>query len=163
VRDPNAAVASPPGETATPATATPAATTAPVTTEPPSSTSSGSGKGMRIGSYVAFGVGAVGLGLGTYFLIDSRSKRSDADAKSDQCEARGRCLADDPLAAEIDDLDDKARSALTLSIVGFAVGGAGIAAGTGLFLASSSDEGSQASFTIHPVIGLGAAGVAGTF
>lgn len=163
VRDPNAAVASPPGETATPATATPAATATPVTTEPPPSTSSGSGKGMRIGSYVAFGVGAVGLGLGTYFLIDSRSKRSDADAKNEQCEAQLRCTANDPLAKDVDDLDDQARSALTLSIVGFAVGGVGIATGTALLLASPSDEGSQASFTIHPVIGLGAAGVAGTF
>jgi hypothetical protein len=118
---------------------------------------------MRIGSYVAFGVGAVGLGLGTYFLIDSRGKRSDADAKNDQCEAQLRCSANDPLAKEVDDLDDQARSALTLSIVSFAVGGAGVAAGTALFFASAPDEGSQASFTIHPVIGLGAAGVAGTF
>jgi len=160
-RDPNAAAA-PPGDPATPTTA-PAAATAPVTTEPPASTSAGSGKGMRIGSYVAFGVGAVGLGLGTYFLIDSRGKRSDADAKNDQCEAQLRCTANDPLAREVDDLDDQARSALTLSIVSFAVGGVGIATGTALFLASSPSEGEQTGFTIHPVIGLGAAGVAGTF
>ena len=160
-RDPNAAVAAPAGETA-PVAAAPGAL-APVTTEPPPATSSSPNQGMRIGSYVAFGVGAVGLGLGTYFLIDSRGKRSDADAKNEQCEAQLRCSANDPLAKEVDDLDDQARSALTLSIVGFAVGGVGIATGTVLFLASSPKEGAQAGFTVRPVIGLGAAGVAGTF
>jgi hypothetical protein len=162
VRDPSAAVGAPPGQTTAP-TAAPAVASAPATTEPPPTTSSGSGKGMRIGSYVAYGVGAVGLGLGTYFLIDSRGKRSDADAKNDQCEAQLRCSANDPLAKEVDDLDDQARSALTLSIVGFAVGGVGIATGTALLLLSPSDEEAHASFTIQPVIGLGTAGVAGTF
>ncbi len=161
-RDPNAALAGPAGETGTP-TAAPPGALAPVSTEPPPATSSGPNQGMRIGSYVAFGVGAVGLGLGTYFLIDSRGKRSDADAKNDQCEAQLRCTANDPLAKEVDDLDDQARSALTLSVVGFAVGGVGIATGTVLFLASAPKEGAQAGFTVRPVIGLGAAGVAGTF
>jgi hypothetical protein len=158
VRDPNAA----PG--ATPA-ATPATAPGQTLTPPPAAPaeSAGSGRGMRIGSYVAFGVGAVGLGLGTYFLVDSRSKRSDADAKEEECQASGPCLASDPLADDIASLDDDARSSLTLSIVGFALGGAGIATGTALFLASSPKESQHAGIWIQPVIGLGSAGLVGRF
>jgi hypothetical protein len=156
-KDPNAAA-----PVATPLTTVPAP--APTEAAPaPAETSAGSGQGMRIGSYVAFGVGALGLGAGTYFLIDSRAKRSDADAKEEECRARGPCLAGDPLAKETASLDDDARSALTLSIVGFAVGGVGVATGTALLLMSSSSETQTSGFSIRPVIGLGTAGVVGRF
>ena len=155
-KDPNAVA-----PVTTPLTTVPAPP--PVEATSPPAESAGSGQGMRIGSYVAFGVGALGLGAGTYFLIDSRSKRSDADAKAEECAARGPCLASDPLAGEVASLDDDARSALTLSIVGFAVGGVGIATGTALLLMSSSNETQTSGFSIRPLIGLGTAGVVGKF
>jgi hypothetical protein len=153
-KDPNAAAAQP-AAAEVPAPAPPVDSAA--------AASNDSGKAMRIGSYVAFGVGALGLGAGTYFLIDSRSKRSDADAKTQECEARGPCLASNPLAGQIAELDDDASGSLTLSIVGFAVGGVGIATGAALLLMSPSDEGQSAGFSITPVLGFGTAGVIGRF
>jgi hypothetical protein len=155
--DPSAAAATPVALTELPADRAATSTDAGVET-------SSDGSGMRIGSYVAFGVGVLGLGMGTYFLIDSRGKRADADTKESECKASGPCLAGDPLAEETASLDDDARSALKLSIVGFAVGGVGIATGTALFLLAGPSESGQASgFSIRPVLGLGTAGVVGKF
>src|SRR6185295_5662477 len=57
---------------------------------------------QRIGSYVAFGVGAVGLGLGTFFLVKSGSTRNDANQLFDACSAAspsGKCS--DPTAEKV--------------------------------------------------------------
>lgn len=160
-KDPNAAAAP---ATPVPVTTLPVSPAAGVESTPSTSdTGSDSGQGLRIGSYVAFGVGALGLGVGTYFLLDSRAKRSDADATEEECKARGPCLASDPLAEKVATLDDDARGALTLSIVGFAVGGVGIATGTALLLMSPSSEAQAKGFSIRPLIGLGTAGVVGRF
>ncbi len=60
----------------------PPATTAPAAgTE---STTGGGASGMKIGAYVALGVGVVGAGVGTFFLLKANSKKSDAD---DLCSA----------------------------------------------------------------------------
>jgi len=118
---------------------------------------------MRTGSYIGFGVGVVGLAAGTYFLLDSRSKRSDADALAKECGPD--CLASDPRAADISSLDDDARRAQTYSIVSFVVGGLGIATGTTLFVLSarSSESSPAASLQVTPVVGLGSAGLMGRF
>jgi hypothetical protein len=121
-------------------------------------------KGMRIGSYVAFGVGAVGLGVGSYFLMASRSKRKDADAAYDACAAAGDCRTNDPGARKTSELDDDARSAMTLSIVGLALGGVGVATGVTLLVLSSGESQEQSSaWSIQPFIGLGGAGLSGQF
>ena len=125
---------------------------------PPSSTSDGS-NGMRIGAYVAAGVGVVGLGLGTVFGLTSKGKRSDADAAN--AELHCPCRKDDPQAQKVAGLDDDARKAQTLSIVGFVVGGVGIATGVTLFVLSNKHE--EKSAFIAPYIGLGAAGFRGAF
>lgn len=136
----------------------------PAPAAPTSEAASGT-SGLRIGSYAAFGVGAVGLGIGTIFLLSSKSKRADADAAFEQCAASGDCRENDPEARRTAELDDSARSAMTLSIVGFAVGGVGVAAGTALFLASSGDDKEHATLqpSIRPWVGLGSAGVSGRF
>jgi hypothetical protein len=114
---------------------------------------------MRIGSYVAFGVGIVGLAGGTFFTLQASSKRSDAE---DLCTLPGGgCPADKQ--DEINTLDDDADSASTLGIVGFVVGGVGIATGITLFILSSNKSSASNEPGVTPWVGLGSAGVSGRF
>jgi hypothetical protein len=163
IADPNAKSLVPSAEpAAAPAAASPAATRASPTVDSGPSAPPDDNSGLRTASYVAFGVGIVGLGAGTLFTLQSSSKRSDADAKFEECGGASGCTNNNPLSAEVAELDDDARSALTLGIIGFAVGGVGIAAGTGLLIASSGDEGKE-SAGVTPWVGLGSAGVRGRF
>jgi hypothetical protein len=120
---------------------------------------SGGTNGMRIGAYVALGVGVVGLAGGTFFLLQASSKESEAD---DLCTLPGGgCPADK--ADEIKALDDDASSARTLATVGFIVGGVGIATGVTLFILSSNKSSASNKPGIEPWVGLGSAGVSGRF
>jgi tetratricopeptide (TPR) repeat protein len=126
--------------------------------------SSGS-SGMRIGSYVAFGVGAVGLGVGTYFLIESSSKRSEAD---DLCTlAKGAC--DRAVEDDVEALDAEANEAGTIGIAGMIVGGVGVATGVTLLVLSSgsssgqSGSGKPSGPYVAPFIGRNTIGVKGAF
>jgi len=153
----------PPG----PAPADSSASSAIVSTGPtgaPSDTGPSKGtNGLRIGSYVGFGVGAVGLALGTVFVLQSSSKRQDADALAKQIGCDGdSCLGTSQERARLDGLDADARSAQTLGIVGYAVGGAGVAAGVVLFILSNKKEEPTSAF-VTPYVGPGAAGVHGVF
>lgn len=151
-----AAAAPPPGASAVPADS--------VKTSPESDSGDGSSgdNGLRIGSYIAFGVGALGLVGGTVFTLQSSSKRKDADEKFAACGGATGCTNGNPLSAEVEQLDRDADSMKTLGIIGFAVGGVGIAAGVTLFLLSAGgDDDKQAS--IEPWVGLGSAGVRGKF
>lgn len=157
------AVAQAPAATAEPqpaATAAPASSPAPQKDEGPAPKDDKSG--LRIGSYVAFGVGVVGLAAGTFFTLQSSSKRNDADDKWEECGGDAGCRADNPLAEEVDSLDRDADSAQTLGIVGFAVGAVGVGVGTALFIMSSGDSSENAA-RIEPYVGLGMAGVKGRF
>lgn len=122
------------------------------------------GNGMRIGSYVGFGVGAVGLALGTVFVLKSSSNRKSADSAAAELAQKcgNLCDADSPEAKNVADLDDKARSAKTLGIVGYVVGGLGVATGVTLFVLSSKKDDAKAAF-VAPYVGFGAAGVRGAF
>jgi hypothetical protein len=121
---------------------------------------SSSGSGMRIGAYAAFGVGAIGLGLGTVFLLQAGGKRSDADAICNL--PGGGCPLDKK--AEVDQLDSDAKSASTLSVVGFAVGGVGIAAGVVMLVMSGKSQSSAAARpAVYPWVGVDSAGLAGRF
>lgn len=154
----------PPDAPPTSATVTPTPAS-PAPRAPDTPTSSGGNDAMRIGAYVAYGVGAVGLGLGTVFLLSSSSKRKDADAAYDACLATGDCRENDAAARKTASLDDEARSAMTLSIVGFAAGGVGVAVGTALLLASSgsSQERPPTGLSVRPFVGFDRAGLYGTF
>ncbi len=60
-------------------------------TPPPTQDQGGGGmSGMRIGSYVALGVGVVGLGAGTFFALRASGKYSDADALCTDARLPGR-------------------------------------------------------------------------
>jgi hypothetical protein len=118
--------------------------------------------GLRIASYAAFGVGVIGLVGGTIFTLKSSSKRADADKLY---AASCPCDSEDAAAKQVASLDDSARTAKTLGIVGFSLGGVGVAAGTVLFLMSNkhAEAPSATSTALEPRIGLGYAGVAGRF
>lgn len=152
-------------EPATGAPSAPTAGTATLTSTPPapdSTTTSGSGSPawMRPVSYVAMGVGVLGLGAGTYFGLKSRGTRKDADNLANQCESP--CLNSDPLVSEIGAKDDDARRQMTISIVGFIVGGVGAVTGVTLF-ALSGRRSPQSAQVVAPYVGWGAAGLHGTW
>lgn len=137
-----------------PGQAAPTAATSPTPSAP--GNASGPPPWMRPVSYVALGVGAVGLGFGTYFGLSSSSLRKDGNAAYDRCATP--CLKRDPNAVESASKYDDARTAKTLSIVSFVVGGLGVATGVPLLILSSRKPG-QSAQSITPYIGWGAAGV----
>jgi hypothetical protein len=115
---------------------------------------------LRTWSYVSLGVGVVGLGAGTIFALGAKGKYDDANAlcPSFPCNLT-RQQADDRASLGSDGDGKK-----TLSIVGFAVGGVGIATGVTLLLLSGrKTETATTGFTVTPLIGLGSVGVSGGF
>jgi hypothetical protein len=126
---------------------------------------SGGGKpngGMRIGSYAAFGVGAIGLGAGVIFTLQSSSKRKQV---LELCPDPSAC--DSANRDKAMELNNSAGSAQTLATVGYIVGGVGIAAGVTLFILSSGGSKEQppttAGLHVTPYFGVGSAGVIGRF
>lgn len=165
----------PPGAApAAPAPGGLAVSTAPSGAPPSDTGASGGGNGLRTGAYVGFGVGAVGLVLGTVFVLKSASNRKSADDATVTLEqigsttggpcsiAGGTCRGDIDAAHSVADFDDKARSAKTIGIVGYVVGGLGVATGVTLFVLSSKHSDSKAAF-VAPYVGLGGAGMRGAF
>jgi hypothetical protein len=152
--------AAPPAPGAVPADAAGAAGT-PTSDQGVSSGSSG----MRIASYAALGVGAIGLGVGTVFMLSAKSKFDDSNALYDKCPVvMGKHVCGES-QAKIEDLDSEGSSARTLGIVGFAVGGVGLATGITLLVLSSGQSSSASASAAHwvPVVGPNYAGVSGTF
>jgi hypothetical protein len=131
----------------------------PVVAAPPPAPPAGRSNTLRIASYVSLGVGAVGLGLGTVSAFSSKSKYDEAN---EMCPAFP-CQLTSSDAKKREDLGDEAASAKTLSIVGFVVGGVGVAAGVTLFVISGKKEGSGQATAFAPYVGPGTAGVRGTF
>jgi tetratricopeptide (TPR) repeat protein len=94
----------------------------------------------RIGAYVGFGVGAVGVALGTVFLVQHVGKGSDADKAFANCAKRGPSCNDPAQQHNITSLDKDAASAGTLSVVMYAVGGVGIATGVTLLVLQGAEH-----------------------
>jgi len=123
---------------------------------------------LRIASYAALGVGVVGLGAGTFFALGAKSK---ADEAKDLCGGNlAACKLDvgSPDAKKVTQLNNDSGSSKTLAIVGFAVGGVGVAAGiTMLVLSSGSSSSAQSGRPLAPKvmpwIGYNSAGVTGQF
>jgi hypothetical protein len=123
-----------------------------------------SGNSLRIFSYAALGVGAVGVGVGAYFAFSAKSAADEADAMCGG--SRANCtLVSDASRQAVEEKNDEAGSSRTLAIVGFAVGGVGLAAGATMLLLSLDDGGTAAEQTagITPYVGLGETGVIGRF
>lgn len=134
----------------------------PVTPPPPPAEASRGGSNLRVPAFVAFGVGAVGLGVGGYFLWQS----SDYTKQSDRvftCNTRPtHCTPDEK--AEVLRLVDASSDAKVRSGIAFGVGGAAIVTGIVLLAVSgSSSKDSASAASVTPWVGYQAAGVSGTF
>jgi hypothetical protein len=149
---------------AAPAAATPAPTQpAPAGIAADSSTMK-SGNGLRVGSYVALGVGAVGIGVGTLFGLKAKSKYRQANEITNrECPGGGDCTPEASIYDEWKQLGEEGDSAKTLSLVGFIVGGVGVATGVTLLVLSSGKKEQPAATKVEPYLGLGALGVRGSF
>jgi hypothetical protein len=144
---------------ATAATAATNTTTAVAPAERPAETpSSGGMSGQRVGAYAAFGVGAVGLGLGTVFFFTAKKAQDDSDTAVRAC--RPNCTQAD--RARVDKLDSTAGSRRTVSTVGFIAGGVGVVTGVTLLLLDRKPAPAQAA-VVRPWIGVGTVGVDGRF
>lgn len=113
---------------------------------------------QRYLAYGAFGVAAIGVGVGTIFGLQAVSKNDDSNAAGlcdgNRCVAEGAALRDD------------ARSAGNISTIGFAVAGAGLVAGVLLLVLEPKPTAPQAdsvawSAFVSP--GGGAVGLGGAF
>jgi hypothetical protein len=120
------------------------------------------GSGTRAAGWVALGVGAVGVVVGTIFLAKNRSKRADADAL-----CPGACP--ESRRGEIQALDDSADGAMGGAWFGYGLGVAGVATGVVLLLVGGGSSDAKPSDTkasgarVHPWIGPRGAGLVGEF
>ena len=120
--------------------------------------------GMRIGSYVALGVGVVGVGVGTLFGLSAKSKYAEANDLADaNCPTSGPCYLPPTLFDKRVQLGKDGDSNKTLSLVGFVVGGVGLATGVTLFVLSSGKKEQPTAATVSPYLGIGSLGVRGSF
>lgn len=106
---------------------------------------------LRTGAYVALGVGAAGVAVGTLFGVLALGDRRTLD---DACPSQ-TCRPGSQ--GDIDAMHSHA----VLSNVGWAVGLAGVGTGVVLWLVSRDEVTHQAA--IHPWVGAGSAGLRGTF
>lgn len=129
------------------------------------SKSSGS-PGLRAASYVAFGLGVVGAGVGTYFVLEGYDERSRADELHADCSAAtGTCAEGAPLYAQAVAAEDAERKAFTRSLVSYVAGGAFAATGVLLLvIGSGSDENPSArEASLTPWLSPSAVGISGSF
>jgi tetratricopeptide (TPR) repeat protein len=154
------------------ATAAPVKPVAPVaapaagTSEPPLDEGSHGTSGLRVASYVSFGVGAIGLGLGTVFLLKAKSTDDEAGKLFDQCAAvdpGGNCGPDrDKYEAKNSD----ANSQRSIGITSMIAGGVGVAAGVTFLILDASNSSKSARRTephVTPVFGFNSVGLVGAF
>jgi hypothetical protein len=148
--DPNAAAVSEPA-------AAPAGDAAARDVPPPVAESSG----PPALTYVGFGVAAVGAGVGVAFLLKKGSSESDLQQDCDRDPLPdGGC----GLTAERKSMLDDANQAGLISAIGFIGGGVALAGAVTLWLVDSSSDGADtAQPSIRPWIGIGSAGVSGSF
>jgi hypothetical protein len=122
-----------------------------------------SGSPNRAPAYVAFGVGVVGVAVGSVFGVMALGTKSTLDSACNS----GKTSCPSASQSDIDALSSRA----LISNIGFAVGIVGVAVGTVLLITSHGSEGATASAASpaqrrgrrSPWIGVGAAGLGGTF
>jgi len=142
-------------ELSAPATAEPPAVERPATapgTNPTADRGPHEGKLQRTLGWVGLGVGGAGLVFGTATGIMVLKKKSALEG--DGC-VDGACYTD-----QGDDVDSY-NSMRTLSTVGFVVGGVGAAAGAALLLTAPKPK--ETGSRVRAWVGVGSAGLAGSF
>lgn len=115
----------------------------------------------KIAGYASLGLGAVGAGLGSYFLIRSFDRRDEGDR------AYKRCISDNATGPSCQLSDDKTRAETRERVrsgVSFGVAGALVATGV-LLLVYSSDSSAPASdeAALAPWVGPRQLGISGRF
>ncbi|MCC6217007.1 MAG: hypothetical protein IT376_19260 [Polyangiaceae bacterium] len=105
----------------------------------------------------AVGVGVVGVGVGTFFLVQASGKLSESD---DLCSGGGVCP--ESRRQRIDQLDADANTASTIGLVGLGVGAVGLGLGA-WWLFGAAEPAAPGQARVTPWIGPGSAGVRGTF
>lgn len=120
--------------------------------------------GLRAAGWISVGVGVVALGVGTYFLVDNRTKRGDADAL---CAGPGNVC---PAAqrSTVQSLDSDANASAVLSWLGYGIGGVGVGMGVIMLVLSRGGHAETGTpptttATVHPWFGPGSVGLSGTF
>ena len=126
------------------------------------------GAGLKVASIVSFGVGAVGLGLGSFFLLESSNTRNESDKIDSECKVMsptGKC--NNPIKQDqIYSKDNDADSQRKLGIVSMIGGGVAVLAGVAFLIADASTGNATAQHVtphVTPVFGFRSLGLVGTF
>lgn len=121
-----------------------------------------SSSGLRVASYVAFGIGAIGLGVGSYFFVKSSNTRDTSNKQFDACNPG--CSAEQQ--AQVQSTDDDANRQRNVGIGAVVTGGVAAITGVTLLLLSSGNSTASSQSQgprVTPVLGLGSLGLTGTF
>jgi hypothetical protein len=148
----------PPGATPA-ASATPAGAAVPaaaVSPAPGADTSAPSPN--RTPAYVILGIGGAGLVVGTIFGIVALGNKSSLDT---DCPA-GKNACPASKASDVSSLNSSLNTNSLLSTIGLAVGVVGVGVG-GYLLLSASSSSPKTGVTVRPWLGLGSAGLNGSF
>lgn len=116
---------------------------------------------LRWAAYGSLGVGLVGVGVGTALAVLSNGKYDEANS---MCPDTGTCFLTRAQADERTSLGEEGDRLKTFSMVGFIVGGVGLATGTALLVwggSSSKSEGPTAS--VKAYVSTSSVGVLGSF
>ena len=122
---------------------------------------------LKVGEYIAYGVGVLGVGTGVYFLIKWSNASNDADKAYSQYVAN-QCLTVASTdchdqSVHVSTLDRNVANAGTLSTVGYVVGGLGFVTGQTLMLLRNGHNEQPSKEQLHAYVGPQSAGVWGSF
>ena len=123
--------------------------------------------GLKIGEYIAYGAGVLGVGTGIYFVIKWSNAANEADQAYSQFvvnQCRSVATTDcRNQAAHVSSLDREAAHAGTISTVGYAIGAAGLGTGLAMMLLRQGHEEQLATEQLHAYLGPRSAGIWGRF
>ncbi len=131
----------------------PASGGSPSDAAPPGGPPPASSGHSAVPAIVAFSVGGVGIAIGSIFGVSALGKRADLDSAC----ANRLC----PPKSKDDITSLKTTS--TISTIGFIVGGVGVATGGLLLFLNRSSAEKSAGAQVSPYVGVGTAGLTGTF
>lgn len=126
----------------------------------PASGAPDAGDGLRRFGYVAVGASSLGLAAGIYLVVQAGKEQSTADRRFDRCKARG-CEEDD--IAAVRRADSSAAKQRSGAVLGFAAGGAALAAGISLLVLAPEQEETPAAVGVRPFLTPTSAGLLGRF
>ena len=121
---------------------------------------------LRTATYLSLGVGALGIVVGTGFAIVALDKHNQLVELGTDCRG-ATCFASSSEFERAQRLHEGLTLANDVATASFVVGGLGLAAGGVLYLLQLEDDPTPAvrgfGVEVEPLIGVGAAGVAGRF